>query len=1617
VNSRPDGLTGVTLLPISGEGNQCWYRAVGQARGLSPAEISEVLRDTVESIVDIPTLCRYGLLDDPLATSESAEVAKTAYLTSADFIAHANGGTVEMYLLSHAAGGDLSFLVIDPTTVRFREPVRRYCCLENHLDVRAPTTRKEIALHFCCYSGRSNQPNHYDLFRYELEDNSSSYIWTSGVLPENPAERTEREQMLLHTASKSVAQRRAQYESNLLDENLALQEVLLHDGTLKTPPCTKSARKEKHPRSSLRPAAKAAAAKPPALKLGIAKRRLQFAESSSRSPANDPSPRPPMAIQVQTRTWREIPRACRKQFLATVSPYFEEYLKWSTAGDLDNCMRVMERILDLPSQAMRKGPVNVLNQSLSDFQSHFTELTKPGSLDVIQPTGASDSVTASIPLPTIPNSLSLPISESASPSFLSSSVLAAQSVANPENAQVDSEAETEVSKSPAAVAEAKAETASIRRAVATVREGAPRALSRAAHQLLQESSAPINAETVEQLRALHPTATEVMEPIPKNRAAAMVAIDASALFRILKRRVNNGSSPGPSGWTGSHLQLIANCSNADAKEGLAAVIQDLCNGRFEGSLKSRLLSCTLMPIWKAGGASSRGIRPIAIGEVFVKLAAHYSMAMIEDQLPSLFSRIQYGVKRPGGSETAAQLTRALFEQSRRDDPTTIALKTDFQNAFNATSRAQAWRTLLAHSNTEPIWRMFHWAYSSESPLLVFDKGILHTILSSSEGMRQGDPFAAFAFALCVQSLYEKVLKGSPGCKAVSVLDDLTLIGPLAEVVQVYDRIKQLAPEYHLALRTEKCQVFIPPQLDDRSILDSIHSACHTRSLNHRTRIEALGVVFGKDSDVEDHAAATVMQHARFFDLLTHPSMPVQVGYSLLRYCAVPRLSFLSRTIHPRLFAASAARFDSMVRDCLAKMMQIDAGSKGLLAPSLTAQQIDERISLPINMGGLGMRPFTRTSHAAYFSSLATILPDFHVAFPSCADLTATVVHSELSECRAAILPHIDIDATGKTLKSIHETVARLGGKQHPRGPYKPREIKSAQGRARAKSFRVPPRPRDSDSSRANAAAAITDSVRTILRCNLTELWTSAKSCATNATESHSFLRRIRLQHEITRMQELKRYESHFQSSSRYQQSILTALALTRNSSSWLTVLPTEWPYRMSDSSFRLAVRHRLGLLPFDSLAHRRCIAATCSTSTTFATDPDHMHSCALHRRTLCTQRHNNLMQTLMDLARSVGFYASREPNHHRRPAGIGGPGTDKWNDHADILLVKHNRRLYIDVCVTRPTNASNLQKSAIICQPLFSTRSRSSNKHGKYDAIAAENGYEMFPFILETYGGIGQEAHQLLHILASHATEGEEKQFLQHAYRCISVSLQSSNSDLAQAGMHMLHTDEIRKGNVHMAVSLKKSTSATRLRKTASAAGRVREPRKLDQTKAGIEARKARGVLQRQARQARKEAAASHAAASNSMLSSDDSSSSSTSLSDNSQPEENYDPRCNLTPQRPAPAVGDNPRSKFMPLRRSRSLASTLIAPTQRARRPGQPSRPPQARVTSVSAPMATVDLNRISLSHADPDPSSMHPAPRDASPHSARSHASSQIDAAAKSDDDDGEWNRVETTSERNRR
>ena len=397
-------------------------------------------------------------------------------------------------------------------------------------------------------------------------------------------------------------------------------------------------------------------------------------------------------------------------------------------------------------------------------------------------------------------------------------------------------------------------------------------------------------------------------------------------------------------------------------------------------------------------------------------------------------------------------------------------------------------------------------------------------------------------------------------------------------------------------------------------------------------------------------------------------MPTQVGYSLLRCCAVPHMSFMARTVQPHLFHDTAQLFDRMVRRSFAEMMQLQQRTREDQLPHMSAAQLEERISLPISSGGMGLRPFARISHAAYFSSLAAVMPDFTALFPECSDFTFTRIHKQLQASRQQLL----------------QQQAQLdGGIPQQQKP-------SVRKRARKHGMSAP-----AAVCLSHAAVERTPPPR-VLTAPLPTLWSEARSCAVTGGRVTDFLRADNLQKVLTQSLEESISKAHFASASRYQQTLLTSLTQTSGSSAFLTLLPVVPEYCMRSADFRLAVRHRLGLVPFDCLLDESC--RVCSASSSFAQDPDHFHACVKHRPTLVTARHSDLMHVVMSLARSVGFYASREPNDliHARPDELeyrkDTVSIDEYNAHADILLLKHQLKIYVDVSVTRSTSPSKTAK-------------------------------------------------------------------------------------------------------------------------------------------------------------------------------------------------------------------------------------------------------------------------------------------------------------------------------------
>ena len=127
------------------------------------------------------------------------------------------------------------------------------------------------------------------------------------------------------------------------------------------------------------------------------------------------------------------------------------------------------------------------------------------------------------------------------------------------------------------------------------------------------------------------------------------------------------------------------------------MIEDIANGAIvDPEIRAQLLACVLVALYKPNGS----IRPIAMGEVFVKIAAHYCVDVCTASTPyrSFFPTIQEGVGIPGGCEKVVHSIRAA---RKAHGPDAIVITVDTANAFNTRRRIDIWNALCAHAGVQP----------------------------------------------------------------------------------------------------------------------------------------------------------------------------------------------------------------------------------------------------------------------------------------------------------------------------------------------------------------------------------------------------------------------------------------------------------------------------------------------------------------------------------------------------------------------------------------------------------------------------------------------------------------------------------------------------------------------------------------------------------------------------------------------------------------------------------------------------------------------------------------------------------------------------------------------------
>jgi hypothetical protein len=188
-------------------------------------------------------------------------------------------------------------------------------------------------------------------------------------------------------------------------------------------------------------------------------------------------------------------------------------------------------------------------------------------------------------------------------------------------------------------------------------------LGRAVRALTQRPIPQLNADSIEQIKSLHPSVPDHAPQLPPPPAdAPIVSVNEEDTLKLIKKCAN-GSAAGLFGLTVEIIQVLA--KDPTCLKGITALTNDIMAGSITGMARQLLLACILIAPAKIkmieGKEVENGVRPIAIQNPFVKVAGRGVANATGEDLGQHLAPFQFAVNVAGGPEVAIHLLQASCE--------------------------------------------------------------------------------------------------------------------------------------------------------------------------------------------------------------------------------------------------------------------------------------------------------------------------------------------------------------------------------------------------------------------------------------------------------------------------------------------------------------------------------------------------------------------------------------------------------------------------------------------------------------------------------------------------------------------------------------------------------------------------------------------------------------------------------------------------------------------------------------------------------------------------------------------------------------------------------------------
>ena len=316
--------------------------------------------------------------------------------------------------------------------------------------------------------------------------------------------------------------------------------------------------------------------------------------------------------------------------------------------------------------------------------------------------------------------------------------------------------------------------------------------------------------------------------------------------------------------------------------------------------------------------------------------------------------IQHGVAVDGGLELLIHHISLLLESH----PDWVLLKTDIRNAFNSVQRAHL---LPEVKKAFPdIYHHAHQMYSGFGPL-VFNDGQDTHLLTSQEGVHQGDPLGPALFSVALHPFILGLQQNHPTIQVLAYLDDIFLVGPLEGVLSGLDDMKSDLQQIGLTVAIEKCEMFCNGQITSSELVQSF-------------RVVTSGIhILGSPIGHSDYIKKSSLEIARSGQDLCNELVSLedpQSGMLLLRHCHVSRMNLVARTVFPSLLNPAPCLHDQLTRCTFQRLVS---------CYDITDSQWAQA-TLPIRNGGFGMTAIQYICHIAFVSSWSRSLAQLPHSF-------------------------------------------------------------------------------------------------------------------------------------------------------------------------------------------------------------------------------------------------------------------------------------------------------------------------------------------------------------------------------------------------------------------------------------------------------------------------------------------------------------------------------------------------------------------------------------------------------------------------------------------------------------